>query len=272
MSLSRYLERIDCARPVRADLDALARLMRAHLASIPFENLDQQLGRPVTTDLGRIYDKIVIRRRGGWCFEVNTLFEWALAEMGFAVRPLAAHVGRSEHAPALTDDHKCLRVDLDGTAFLVDVGFGGSQLQPMPIVPGKTEQLPYRLALAETGDGFLRFSDTAHGGTSSFDFTADPVAPGHFDASSARLQNDPASPFRLNLTVQRRLADRHVILRGKIVRTMTAESIEETRLASASDLVACLRTAFDLDIPEAADLWPGIEARHAELFGPEAGA
>jgi N-hydroxyarylamine O-acetyltransferase len=266
MKLAHYLDRIGFSQPLRPDLDTLTRLMRAHLASVPFENLDQQLGRKVTTDLSGIYDKIVTRRRGGWCFEVNTLFEWALGEIGFAVAPLAGHVGRSASAPEIFNNHKCLRVDLDGCAFLVDVGYGGSQLEPMPLAPGEAEQTPYRLSITETGDGFLRFSDAVHDSASSFDFTPEPVAPGHFEASNLQLQSDPASPFRLNLTTQRRFADRHLALRGKILRTVTANGVEDRHLASPGDLVTCLKEMFDLDIAEAASLWPRVEARHAEIF------
>jgi N-hydroxyarylamine O-acetyltransferase len=266
MDIALYLDRIGYSFPVRPDLDTLKGLMRAHLASVPFENLDQQLGRNVTTDLAGIYDKIVARRRGGWCFEVNTLLQWALEEIGFTVAPLAGHVGRSVSAPEISDNHKCLRVDLDGGAFLVDVGYGGSQIDPIPLAPGEAEQTPYHLSITETGDGFLRFSDAAHDSASSFDFTPEPVAPDHFDASSLRLQRDPASPFRLNLTAQRRFADRHLVLRGKILRTVTANGVEERQLASADDLVTCLKDRFDLDVAEASGLWPRIEARHAEIF------
>lgn len=266
MQLSAYLDRIGWSGALRPDLDTLTALMHAHLAAVSFENLDQQLGRAVATDAAHAYDKIVARRRGGWCFEVNTLLEWALRDIGFSVAPLSGHVGRSAETPALTDNHKCLRVDLDEGAFLVDVGYGGSQLAPLPLTAGSTIQAPYALHIAETGDGFWRLTDDAHGSVSSFDFLPDPVPADRFEGASHTLQSDPGSPFVRNLTAQRRLADRHLILRGKVLKTVTAEAAEDTLLHDADDLVTCLRETFALDMPEAATLWPRIEARHAELF------
>lgn len=71
MNVADYLERIDVAGPVRADLATLDGLHRAHLDAVPFENLDVQLERPVSQDIDAIFDKIVRRRRGGWCFEMK---------------------------------------------------------------------------------------------------------------------------------------------------------------------------------------------------------
>ena len=147
MDLSAYLDRIAFTgdpRPDRATLDAL---MHAHLMAVPFENLDQQLGRRVTTNLTAAYAKVVDRQRGGWCFELNGLFGWALAEIGFEVDSLAAFVDRDPAAPRPAS-HKCLRVQC-GEPLLVDVGFGGSQLQPVPLRPGETQQPPYQFAISE---------------------------------------------------------------------------------------------------------------------------
>ena len=92
MDVDAYLVRIgyfDSVQPNRATLEGL---MQAHLRSVPFENLDQQLGVPVTTNLADIYEKVVLRNRGGWCFELNQLFGWLLQEIGFEVSFLAGYV------------------------------------------------------------------------------------------------------------------------------------------------------------------------------------
>ncbi len=265
MDLSAYLDRIAFTgdpRPDRATLDAL---MRAHLLAVSFENLDQQLGRRVTTDLPAAYAKIVDRRRGGWCFELNGLFGWALAEIGFEVDSLAAYVDRDPAAPRPAS-HKCLRVRC-GEPLLVDVGFGGSLLQPLPIRPGEAEQPPYQFAIAEQEDGFLRFTERSEAGASSFDFRLTPVGDRHFDAVSDQLQTDEDSPFRLNLTAQRRFPDRHLVLRGRVLSDIGPDGVNKRVLESADALVACLRDRFGLDVPEVASIWPRIVARHEELFG-----
>ena len=78
MNLDRYLERIDFRDSPSLDLDTLRSLHRSHLAAIPYENLDIHLGRSLQLDLGEMYRKIVLDGRGGWCYEMNGLFAWAL--------------------------------------------------------------------------------------------------------------------------------------------------------------------------------------------------
>ncbi len=265
MDLSAYLDRIAFTgdpRPDRATLDAL---MHAHLLAVPFENLDQQLGQWVTTDLESAHAKIADRRRGGWCFELNGLFGWALAEIGFEVHSLAAYVERDPAAPRPAS-HKCLRVQC-GEPLLVDVGFGGSLLQPLALRPGEAEQPPYQFEIAEQEDGFLRFTERSRAGASSFDFRLTPVGDRHFDDVNDQLQTDADSPFRRTITAQRRFADRHLVLRGRVLSDIGPDGVDKTVLASADALVSCLRDRFGLDAPEVASIWPRIVARHEELFG-----
>ena len=95
MHLPSYLARINLPSPPEPTLSGLKRLHRAHLLAVPFENLEVQLGRRVGTALPPIYEKIVENRRGGWCYEMNGLFGWALSELGFRVTRLAGGVMRS---------------------------------------------------------------------------------------------------------------------------------------------------------------------------------
>ena len=83
MKLSRYLHRVGFSGSLRSSPSTLAELLRCHVLSVPFENLDVQLGIPVTMDAEAAFDKIVERGRGGWCYEQNGLFGWALSEIGF---------------------------------------------------------------------------------------------------------------------------------------------------------------------------------------------
>ena len=83
MKLNAYLRRLGWTGTPKVDRETLTGLIHAHLASVPFENLNQQMGIPVSMDLEQIYDKLVHQKRGGWCFELNNLFAWALTELGF---------------------------------------------------------------------------------------------------------------------------------------------------------------------------------------------
>src|SRR5262245_18666189 len=94
MDLQAYFARIGFTVEARVDLDTLTRLHRRHLECISYENFDVLLRRPLDLDPARIFNKLVMKRRGGWCYEMNGLFAWALEEIGFKVTRLAGAVLR----------------------------------------------------------------------------------------------------------------------------------------------------------------------------------
>src|SRR4029453_17403240 len=141
LDLPAYLRRIGYAGellPSRAVLDALH---RAHVTSIPFENLDILLGVPIRLDLPSLQAKLVSGRRGGYCFEQNALFASALEQVGFKVTRLAARV-RYSTGRVLPRTHIALRGDLDGVRLLADVGFGADGLL-LPVPLDGTESLQF---------------------------------------------------------------------------------------------------------------------------------
>jgi N-hydroxyarylamine O-acetyltransferase len=267
MELSAYLHRIHFDGIVRPDLATLKALHRAHQYAIPFENLDVQLQRTVALDPEANYDKIVRRQRGGWCYEMNGVMGWALEQIGFDVMRLSAGVMRAQAGDVQLGNHLCLLVRLD-QPYLVDVGFGGSLIEPLPLSASARQDLPYRLELNELDHGYWRFAEMVHGDDDafSFDFRAVPADEALFAKKCRFLQTDPASPFTQNLVVQRRAVDTHLSLRGRVLVTTHAMHVENRMLGSAEELVATLRDSFDLDVPEAATLWPSICARHEALF------
>jgi N-hydroxyarylamine O-acetyltransferase len=265
--LSAYLDRIKFDGAVRPDLATLRALQRAHQYAIPFENLDVQLRRPVVLDPGTSYDKIVRQRRGGWCYEMNGVMGWALEQIGFNVMRISAGVMRSQAGDAQLGNHLCLLVHLD-QPYLVDVGFGGSLIEPLALRACGREDCPYRVELSELDNGYWRFAERAHGDDEafSFDFRAAPADEALFAKKCQYLQTDPGSPFTQNLVVQRRTVDTHLSLRGRVLATTHAMRVEQRMLGTAEELVATLRDSFDLDVPEAATLWPSISARHDAVF------
>ena len=267
MKLSDYLHRIRFHGSVLPDLATLRAIHRAHQYAIPFENLDVLLRRPIDVDLEANYHKIVCQRRGGWCYEMNGVMGWALKQIGFEVMRMSAGVMRVRAGDAQLGNHLCLLVRLD-QPYLVDVGFGGSLAEPLPLRATEREDRPYRLGLSEIGDSYWRFAEIAHGDGDafSFDFRAAAADEELLARKCQFLQTDPASPFIQNLVVQRRTADTHLSLRGRVLSAVLATRVDKKLLKSADELVATLRGSFDLDIPEAAALWPSICARHETLF------
>ncbi len=129
MNLDAYFERIGYSGPTPPTVDTLHALAGAHAQAIPFENVDVLLGRGVDLADEAVDHKLISARRGGYCFEQNTLMMRALTQLGFAVRPLSARVrqGRPPHViPPRT--HVFLEVSVDGAPWMVDVGVGGFSL------------------------------------------------------------------------------------------------------------------------------------------------
>lgn len=269
MNLDNYLQRIAFTGAVRADLSTLSALLRAHVCAVPFENLDVQLGRPLTTAAEDAYEKIVGNGRGGWCYEQNGLFCWALSEIGFDVTRLAAAVMRHERGDASTGNHLCIQVNVpgDSTGYLVDVGFGGSLFDPIKLKEAEYMQPPYRLGLKKLDDGFWRFWEDNGSGAFSFDFLAEAGDESALSKKSEFLQTDPSSGFVQNLVAQLRTPSQHMSLRGRVLTTVASDRNESRTLNSADELVSVLGDEFNLHVPEIVDVWPRILSRHEQLFG-----
>jgi N-hydroxyarylamine O-acetyltransferase len=136
VDVSAYLDRIGTSEPAAPTLDALAELALAHLYSVPFENLDIAEGRRLSVDVEALYAKVVTRRRGGFCYELNGLFSWLLQELGYDVTLLAAEVPEPrDGGPRHPRAHLVLLVDLDGP-WLVDVGWGEAYRRPFALRAG----------------------------------------------------------------------------------------------------------------------------------------
>jgi N-hydroxyarylamine O-acetyltransferase len=265
MELSAYLQRIAYQGPLRPDLASLQALQHAHLQSVPFENLDVQLRRAVRFDLASTFDKIVQQRRGGWCYEQNGIFGWALQQIGFTVTRLSAGVMRERMGDGQLGNHLCLRVCLE-QPHLVDVGFGGSLLAPLALQSGAREDAPFNVRLTAIPDGYWRFTESLGDSPFSFDFREAAADEALLAAKCDFQQTDPASVFVQNLAVKQRVGSAYAVLRGRVLTIVDGARTERRMLESPAALVATLRHWFKLDVPEAAALWPRICARHAALF------
>ena len=123
------MERIGYSGPTRPSLNVLRRLHRSHLLSIPFENLDIPLHRPIVLSEAAFYDKIIKSHRGGFCYELNGSFALLLKRLGFNVSMLSSRVERKGGRFGPDFDHMTLLVQLK-EPWLVDVGFGDSFTEP----------------------------------------------------------------------------------------------------------------------------------------------
>lgn len=269
MKLQRYLDRIEYGAAVEPNFDTLSALQTAHVCSVPFENLDVQLGRPLSIRTEDAYEKIVVNFRGGWCYEQNGLFAWALSEIGFDVTRIAASVMREQRGEAARASHLCLlvRPPESKVKYLADVGFGGSMIKPIELKEAEYDQPPFKLGLTRPDGRYWRFWEDLGDGKFSYDFTEDPANESLLARKSIFLQSDASSNFVLNLVAQQRSRDQHRTLRGRVFSVAKPGAIDSRTVASPEELVSILANEFRLDIHEVAGLWPRIAARHEELFG-----
>ncbi len=272
MSVSEYLRRLGLKKRSKPDLNGLRALHRAHLTSIPYENIDVQLGRPLTTDPHAAFAKVVGRRRGGWCYEMNGTFGWALKELGFDVTRATGAVMREALGEAAEGNHLVLKVEMEEGTYLADVGFGDGPRDPIRVSPGTFKSAGFKFDLNRIDDRWWRLTNHPRGAAKSFDFNVEPADEALLAAKCEFLQTSPQSPFVQNLVAQRHVEDGLLILRGKVLRNVRPDAVEETTIGSADELVALLRDRFDLDVPEVASLWPKICARHEEVLAQKAAA
>lgn len=134
MNGEEYLKRISLSDTVlKPNVEALRRLQREHLLAVPFENLDIHWKRPITIDTAKFYDKIVGEKRGGFCYELNGLFNELLRSLGFKTRLVSARVfNGTTHGPEY--DHAAILVTIGDEEYLADVGFGDFTAEPLRFV------------------------------------------------------------------------------------------------------------------------------------------
>ena len=267
MDIGSYLDRIGLAERPNPNLAGLAALHRAHLLAIPYENLDVQLGRPVTLARGPIFEKLVINRRGGWCYEMNGLLGWALGELGFRVTRATGAVVRQVIGEAAHGNHLVLKVETDEGLYLADVGFGDGPIDPVAVRPGAFQANGFSFSLSQADGDWWRLTNHPAGGAPSFDFHLDPADEALLERQCLRLQTAAESPFVQNAVCQRHTENGLIVLRGRVLRSITPDRVSERLIESAADFLETLRGQFALDVPEAASLWPAICARHDAVFG-----
>src|SRR5262245_33969275 len=133
MDVQTYLNRIEYSGSRTPGFETLRQLHLAHLLTVPFENLSIHAREPIVLNDAALFQKIVTRRRGGFCYELNGLFSALLRELGFDVSMLSAQVARDDGEFTPDFAHMTLLVSLEKDRWLADVGFGDSFVEPFPL-------------------------------------------------------------------------------------------------------------------------------------------
>lgn len=224
-----YLQRIGIDHAVALTPEGLERLHVAHLLNIPFENLDIFLGRPLQLDESALLAKLIDRRRGGFCYEVNYAFALLLRALGFEVGLLAAQVfGTSAYGPAF--DHLLLRVRFAEGDYLADVGFGDSFIHPLGLSGDVSLQgyAAYRL-LRDGGEQVLQQRKPGSEWLPLYRFAADCThAIDAFVPMCDFHQHSPESLFTQKLLCTRARPDGRITLSGRrLIASVGADRLEQ---------------------------------------------
>ena len=245
-----YFGRIGHAGPTRPDRDTLEALHRAHRFAIPFENLDIPLGRGISLRPERLFDKLVVQRRGGYCFEQNALFLEMMRTIGFEARPVLARVWlAAEGVPPRT--HTFNLFDVGGEALLVDVGFGGSFVPPLLLAAGAEAATSdgARHRLSEHPDhGWMLERDGGEGWQPQYSFTLDAVWPADLETANHFTATGPGTRFTTLRIASAPTEDGYVSLIDRTLTTSRLGRSEAQEIAEADDYRRVLEERFGLTL------------------------
>lgn len=267
--LSQYLDRIGFDGTVAPDLDTLRKIHRCHVEAISWENLDMHLGRSLSLDPELAFDKIVRKRRGGWCYEMNGLLSWMLELVGFRITRMAAGVARDRIGDLAVGNHLALIVHLD-EHYLADAGLGSGLVEPVPLKAGVIEQFGRRFSLEPIENGWWRFHNHPDSAPPTFDFHLDVVDEALLQDRCKWLQSDPASPFwRMPIIQRYRSGILHSLIGPSASRHLQT-GIETIKFAQLDQYADYLTRFFEIEFPDIERIWqlidtaPSIEGAEGE--------
>jgi N-hydroxyarylamine O-acetyltransferase len=261
--LDAYLDRIGYRGSRSPTIDTLEAVHALHPAAIPFENLNPLLRWPVALDVDSLQAKMVAGRRGGWCFEHNTLFRHALEALGFSVSSLGARVvwNTPPDSPVGPRSHMLLRVDLGGRPYLADVGFGGNVLTaPLRLEGHIAQSTPHEVhRLLPLENGFMLEASVAGEWKPFYRFTLETQFPSDYEVSNWYLCHHPSSFFREILIGARVKPDGRYALRNNELSIHRKQETEKRSINDAAGLRSCLETDFGIQLPEVPELDAALE-------------
>jgi N-hydroxyarylamine O-acetyltransferase len=257
VNVQAYLDRIGYRGSLAPTPATLRDLHVAHLQTVPFENLSIHAGQPIILTEEALFEKIVVRRRGGFCYELNGLFAALLRTLGFEVDLLAAGVARAGGAYSPDFDHVALAVSVADRLterWLVDVGFGDSFREPLRLdergeqVESERGDRAYRID--EDGPRLLLQREGAEGAWEpQFRFTLQPRALADCKEMCLYHQTSPQSHFTQRRICSLATPDGRITL-SDLRLIITHDGVRQERmLESEAEHTAALRELFGIGEP-----------------------
>jgi N-hydroxyarylamine O-acetyltransferase len=246
MDIQAYLDRIGYRGPLAPTAETLRALQVAHLQTVPFENLSIHAGQPIVLDIESLFEKVVARRRGGFCYELNGLFAALLRALGFEVDLLSAEVGRADGSFSPDFDHMALAVAL-AERWLVDVGFGDSFREPLRLAErGEQAQGDRSYRIVEEGPAVVLLQRQGAEGAweAQYRSTLQPRELPEYAEMCRYHQTSPQSHFTQKRVCSLATPDGRMTL-SELRLIVTRGGVREERLlASEEERAAALRELF----------------------------
>jgi N-hydroxyarylamine O-acetyltransferase len=250
MDVSAYLRRIAYVGPVAPTAATLRALHVAHLRTVPFENLSIHLGEPIVLNDEALFEKIVLRRRGGFCYELNGLFAGLLRALGFEVSMLSAGVMSASGQFGPEFDHMTLLVRL-AELWLADVGFGDSFVEPLRLRAGEWQmQERDRWRLSVDGPSWLLSRATGDDEPiPKYRFTLTPHVYEDYAAMCSFHQASPESPFTRQRMCTIATPEGRLTIAGRRLLITRGSAKEERAVGSETEHTTLLRDLFGVELP-----------------------
>lgn len=249
--ISQYLNRLkldDC----NPNLEGLTKLQDLHIENIPFENLDIIIGRKIALDLPHLFEKVILKKRGGYCFELNTLYAELLRSLGFSPKPVLGRVWLSNPKNTPPRNHLAHLVELEGKTYITDVGFGGL-----------ITRIPLDINVAtpvNDNDGMMRiipFSDhqfmiqreTEKGWTSLYSFENVEISKEDIEISNYYMSTHPNSHFYEHRFVGKNTKEGRIgLFNNKISIRKGIKVVDKKQVDFGKDWLETIKNEFSLTL------------------------
>jgi N-hydroxyarylamine O-acetyltransferase len=247
--VASYLSRIGYNGPLDVNIDTLSRLQECHLHTIPYENFDILNNVPLSLEIPDLLNKIVVRRRGGYCFELNKLFSWLLRELGFTITDYFARFWRDEPNPPPMRRHHVLQVEAEGALYLCDVGVGGViPRRPVIMVENMIQNQgnEYYKLVRDQYFGWVLCEKKKGEWSKIYSFTEEPQLAKDYIMASYWCENSPDSIFKKSAMASICTDAGRTTLAGNEFRIFTAEGVQAFKPQTEEDYKEALRFHFGI--------------------------
>ena len=232
-----YLDRIKYSGSLVPDLELLQKLQKKHLLNVPFENLDIHYHIPIELNIDRIYEKIVLNNRGGFCYELNGLFYELLLSLGFNVKRISARVYKKESNYSPEFDHFAIVVKIGSNEYLTDVGFGEFIFKPLELQFGKIQKDQRGSFLIDNyRDEYLRVSKIENGvSTPEYIFKSLERELDEYEGMCEYHQSNPNSHFMKKRLISLPTESGRITITGNILKIKGKNSETQKKLKKETE-------------------------------------